>query len=183
VKIGYLCFLTDDSTRAARTAALVCAGCERFFVDEVNLLTEARPQLAAALNGLAGGDTLVIWSLGQLGTGSRELIYLISRLARQNASLLAIKEDVDTARDPAVANFCTAWFQLSRQALQPKIERGIRNATAAGKRIGRPEVLTFAQKLEINALRSKEVSTRDIAERMKITRSTLLRYLKNIRET
>jgi hypothetical protein len=66
--------------------ALQRAGCreEHVFVDIASGARTARPGLAACLQALGPGDTLVVWRLDRLGRSMTHLVTLIDELLAQN---------------------------------------------------------------------------------------------------
>ena len=64
--IGYARVSTRDQTHDLQIDALQAAGCERLFEETASGAQRDRPQLAAALDYLREGDTLVVWKLDRL---------------------------------------------------------------------------------------------------------------------
>jgi DNA invertase Pin-like site-specific DNA recombinase len=64
--IGYARVSTRDQTPALQIDALQAAGCEKLFEETASGAQRDRPQLAAALDYLREGDTLVVWKLDRL---------------------------------------------------------------------------------------------------------------------
>ena len=59
--IGYARVSTKDQDRALQLDALNAAGCERIFEETASGAKRDREQLAAALEFMREGDTLVVW--------------------------------------------------------------------------------------------------------------------------
>lgn len=74
MQIGYARVSTFDQDLSLQRDALEEAGCERIFADTISGAKANRPQLAAALDHLRPGDTLVVWRLDPLGRSLSELI-------------------------------------------------------------------------------------------------------------
>ena len=66
-----------------QTRALAEAGCLRVFADKLSGKTADRPELAACLDYLPPGDTLVVPSLDRLSRSLADLITLVAGLRRQ----------------------------------------------------------------------------------------------------
>lgn len=54
---------------ALQRDALKAADCKRIFTEKATGAQRDRPQLAAALDYIREGDTLVVWKLDRLGRG------------------------------------------------------------------------------------------------------------------
>ena len=76
--VGYARVSTYVQTLTLQQDALMQAGCGRVFADTVGGAAVERPGLAAALEHLRTGDTLVVWKLDRLG---RSLPHLIETIA------------------------------------------------------------------------------------------------------
>ena len=50
------------------------AGCEKLFVEKASGAQRDRPQLAAAIDYMREGDTLVVWKLDRLARSVKQLI-------------------------------------------------------------------------------------------------------------
>ena len=72
--MGYGRMSTVDQNPAPHEDALRAAGCEKLFIEKVSAGKKVRPQLAAALDYLRSGDTLVVWRLDRLARSLRQLI-------------------------------------------------------------------------------------------------------------
>ena len=63
-------------------AALGEAGCTRVFTETASGAKGARPELAAALDYLRSGDTLVVWKLDRLARSVHQLVDTAADLRR-----------------------------------------------------------------------------------------------------
>ncbi len=73
--IGYARVSTTD-----QKDALVKAGCEKIYEDEMRGTKDNRPGLNQALEMLRKDDTLIVWKLDCLGRSVKSLIELVSDL-------------------------------------------------------------------------------------------------------
>ena len=64
--VGYARVSTRDQAVALQLDALHAAGCVRVFEETASGAQRDRPQLAAALDWMRAGDTLVVWKLDWL---------------------------------------------------------------------------------------------------------------------
>ena len=72
--IGYARVSTSGQILDRQTRALTEAGCIRIFADKLSGKTADRPELAACLDYLRAGDTLVVPSLDRLSRSLQDLI-------------------------------------------------------------------------------------------------------------
>jgi DNA invertase Pin-like site-specific DNA recombinase len=78
--IGYARVSTDEQNLALQLDALHQASCTRVYKDVGSGSLKHRPELAACLDYLRAGDTLVVWRLDRLGRGLKHLIDAIEQL-------------------------------------------------------------------------------------------------------
>ena len=86
--VGYARVSTIDQNPELQLDALKKAGCEKIYVETASGAHRERPQLAAALNYLREGDTLVIWKLSRL---ARSLKLVIKTAQDMNSRSIALK--------------------------------------------------------------------------------------------
>lgn len=66
--------------------------------------------------------------------------------------------------------------ELERSLIVERVKAGLRNARAKGKRLGRPRVSVSAKKMQ--ELRAEGLTLRDIAKRCRVSKTTVIRALK-----
>ena len=91
--IGYARVSTSGQNLDRQTRALTEAGCLRIFADKLSGKTADRPELAACLDYLRAGDTLVVPSLDRLSRSLQDLITLVARLRRRGARPAGLRAD------------------------------------------------------------------------------------------
>src|SRR5688500_15128677 len=94
--IGYARVSTWDQTPELQLDALREAGCVRVFTDHASGTRTDRTELAAALDYLRPGDTLVCWRLDRLGRSLKHLIEIVSALKARDVGFRSIHESLDT---------------------------------------------------------------------------------------
>jgi DNA invertase Pin-like site-specific DNA recombinase len=94
--VGYARVSTLDQTPQLQTDTLQQTGCERIFTEKASGAQRDRPQLAAALEYVREGDTLVIWKLDRLARSMRQLIETVEELERRKIGLRSLTEQIDT---------------------------------------------------------------------------------------
>ena len=83
--MGYARVSTPEQDVSLQRDALHQVGCreEHVFLDIASGARTSRPGLAACLQALAPGDTLVVWRLDRLGRSMTHLVTLIDELLRR----------------------------------------------------------------------------------------------------
>ena len=119
--------------------ALAEAGCIRVFADKLPGKTADRPELAACLDYLREGDTLVVPSLDRLSRSLQDLITIVAGLRRRGAGLRSLHEALDTTTPGGrlVFHVFAAWPSSSASSSCKAPARGLDAARARGQRLGR----------------------------------------------
>src|SRR6478672_10130334 len=94
--VGYARVSTLDQNPELQLDALKAAGCKKVFVEKVSSSKEARPQLAAALEHLRSGDTLVVWKLDRLARSMKQLLETVDTLKGRGVAFQSLTEAIDT---------------------------------------------------------------------------------------
>lgn len=156
---------------------LAAAGCGTVFHDRPAGRTARRDELAACLEWLRSGDTLVVPSLERLTQSVHRLIALVVQLHTRGVDLWALEEFLDTRSDNGSAVFA-ALDRLIRVAGAEAAREGRAAARAEGQRLGRPPALTKKQvERARRLLLDPNTSVASVARRLGVGRSTLYRHL------
>src|ERR687883_1409814 len=94
--VGYARVSTHDQILALQQDALDQAGCERIFTDTASGARAERAGLAAALEYVRSGDTLVVWKLDRLGRSLQHLIQTLLDLEQRGVGFKSLTESIDT---------------------------------------------------------------------------------------
>ena len=84
--IGYARVSTSGQLLDRQQHALAEAGCLRIFADKLSGKDADRPELAACLDYLRPGDTLVVPSLDRLSRSLADLIQIVTTLRRREVA-------------------------------------------------------------------------------------------------
>ena len=178
--VGYARVSTRDQTVALQLDALHGAGCLRVFEETASGAQRDRPQLAAALDYMRFGDTLVVWKLDRLARSTRQLIETVEELARRGIGFRCLTQDIDTttAGGRLVFTIFSAIAEFEREIIQERTRAGLDAARARGRRGGRPPALKPRDLKEARALLADpEITVEEVAARLKVSPSTLYRHL------
>lgn len=178
--VGYARVSTRDQTLALQLDALHAAGCARVFEETASGAQRDRPQLAAALDYMRAGDTLVVWKLDRLARSTKQLIETVEELARRGIGFRCLTQDIDTttAGGRLVFTIFSAIAEFEREIIRERTRAGLDAARARGRRGGRPPALKARDFKEARALlRDPEITVEEVAARLKVSPSTLYRHL------
>ena len=94
--VGYARVSTGHQLLEAQRDALTAAGCEKLFVDQLSGVREDRPGLAALLDYVRAGDTVVVVALDRLGRSLSGVIRTVETLTERGVLLRSLREGIGT---------------------------------------------------------------------------------------
>lgn len=178
--IGYARISTTDQTPKLQLDALAEIGCEKIFKDHASGARDDRPGLAQAIEYLRVGDTLVVWKLDRLGRSLSHLVKTIGELETREIGFQSLTEAIDTTTPSGRLTFhlFAALGQFERDLIVERTSAGLKAAAARGRKGGRKPVATPEVLLRAKTLIAKNLSVREAATRLKISKSALYTALK-----
>ncbi len=178
--IGYARVSTTGQLLDRQQRALTDAGCVRVFADKLSGRTAERPELAACLDYLRAGDTLVVPSLDRLSRSLQDLITLVAELRRRGVGFRSLHEALDTTTPGGrlVFHVFAALAEFIRELIVEGTREGLDAARARGVRLGRPPALTAEQVRHARQLLTEPTNTvTSIARLLGVSRSTLYAHV------
>lgn len=185
--IGYARVSKADGSQVhdLQRDALAKAGvkAENVYEDSASGKKDDRPGLAACLEALRRGDTLVVWKLDRLGRDLRHLVNLIDDLTKRNIGLKVLAGegasiDTSTANGRLVFGIFAALAEFERALIIERTKAGLAAARARGRNGGRPFKMTAAKlRLAQAAMGQPETKVGDLCTELGITRQTLYRFV------
>ena len=182
--IGCARVSTNGQELDLQTDALMAHGVapEHMYCDRISGAREDRPGLTACNDALRRGDTLVVWHLDRLGRSMRHLVNLIEDLKTRGIGFRSLSDgmiDTTSALGELVFNIVSALAQFERRLIQERTKAGLAAARARGRKGGRRRMSREHPKVILaNKLFSdKSISVGDICATLKISRTTLYRYV------
>jgi len=183
--IGYARVSTSDQNPNLQEDALKKAGCEKVYTDKVSGTVAERPALTQVKDVLRKGDTLVVWRLDRLGRSLKDLIEWMNYLEQHEVALKSIQESIDTSSitGKLVYHIFGALAEFERNLIRERTQAGLAAARARGKMGGRPKKLSDTKKqMVINLYNEKKLTIIEICKEMGISKPTLYKYLRELRE-
>lgn len=184
--VGYARVSTQDQKAALQLDALEAAGCDKVFREKASGAQRDRPQLAAAVDYMREGDTLVVWKLDRLARSMKQLIETVEGLEAQGIGFRSLTEAIDTTTSGGrlVFHIFGALAEFERSIIRERTRAGLDAAKARGRTGGRPKKLTDADLRAAKAMLAEDDFTvDDVARRMGVSPATLYRYLPAPRAT
>ncbi|WP_149184949.1 recombinase family protein [Streptomyces sp. TRM49041] len=180
--IGYARVSSDDQEAQLQRDALSSAGCSRTFEDKASGKNTDRPELAAVLDYLRVGDTLVVWKLDRLGRSLIDLVSIVDGLRERGIGLKVLTGalsavDTTSADGRLFFQIIAAMAEFERSLIRDRTKAGLEAAKALGRTGGRPTVITDDLVAAATARRANGESVTAIAKALGVSRATLYRHL------
>nr|WP_255257225.1 recombinase family protein [Arthrobacter sp.]AXV46320.1 DNA resolvase, serine recombinase [Arthrobacter sp.] len=177
--LGYARVSTKDQNLESQRQQLIAAGCYDVYADQGKPgATVTRPELDACLRALQPGNTLVVTKLDRLGRTVRGLVDLLDTLKERKIAFRSLTEGIDTTTMQGRKMFAllSSVAEMERELIRERTRPGLVVATGKG---GRPPRLQPDDVREARRLREREEWSLDrIAEKFKVSRSTIIRALR-----
>jgi DNA invertase Pin-like site-specific DNA recombinase len=177
--LGYARVSTAQQDAALQHDELRAAGCWKTWTDVASGARVDRPQLAAVLEALRPGDTLVVWRLDRLGRSLPHLIETVRQLEERAVGFRSLRESIDTTTPGGrlVFHVFGALASFERELVQERTRAGLDAARARGRLGGRPTVLTPVKARQARKMRDEGATMDEIASVVGVSVATLYRRL------
>lgn len=169
--------LDQEAGLEAQLRDLSRLGCERLFQEQVSSVGE-RPQLAAVIDFVREGDTLVVTKLDRLARSVTHLGAIIATLDGKGVALRIENLGVDTSTPTGklMLNVLAGVAQFEREMMLERQLEGIAKAKGEGRYTGRKPTAK-AKADEVKALAKDGLSMGAIATRLGIGKGSVHRIL------
>jgi DNA invertase Pin-like site-specific DNA recombinase len=185
LRLGYARVSTKDQTLDLQLDALKKAGCSKVYTETACGAKSDRPVLAKLLDAVRAGDVLVIWKLDRLGRSLKNLIDIVNELLQRKVGLKSLADPIDTTTSHGrlTFNLFASLAEFERDIIRERTNAGLAAARARGRRGGRPRGLAPSAEQTACAAetlyREGKLSSQQIADRLRISKSTLYAYLRH----
>ena len=175
--LGYVRELHADEDVSAEVTALRRAGASRVYVDrDAGVWTE----LTRCLDALTPGDILLVSHAVALAPSVEQFVATTARLQRRGIQFHSLAEPaLSTVSDLAAAPGDTleALDGLRRRLIGLRTREGLSAAAAAGRRPGRPRVMTDERVEVARELRAQKRSFAQIGRALGVSEAAVRRAL------
>jgi DNA invertase Pin-like site-specific DNA recombinase len=177
--LGYARVSTHDQNATGQVDALTAAGCSQIWMEVASGARAQRPVLDDLLAAAAAGDTLIVTRLDRLGRSLPHLLGLVEELTSRAVGLRSLAEQIDTtsATGRLVLHVFGALAEFERAINHERTMSGLAAARVRGRVGGRPRALRGHRLEYARQLASAGIPASDIAEVLRVGRSTVYRAL------
>jgi DNA invertase Pin-like site-specific DNA recombinase len=149
-------------------------------IKEVGSGAKTRPQREELLKAARRRevDVIIVWRLDRWGRSLADLVTTLKELSEIDVGFVSLNEAIDltTPSGRALAGMLAVFAEFERDILRERVKAGIAQARENGKRHGRPQTVAKQSK-EVKQLFKKGLSKSEIARRLKIGRTSVIRIL------
>src|SRR5919204_2634496 len=133
--------------------------CDKLFQETTSGTGSRRPQLAACLEYVRDGDTLVVTRLDRLARSTLHLCQIAAELHRKQVQLQVLDQSIDTsdATGRLLFHMLGAIAQFETELRAERQREGIRKARERGVHFGRQKKLAAAQVSELRHRRAQGI--------------------------
>ena len=178
--VGYVRVSTVAQTLDQQNAALEAAGVTKTFSDTMSGAKDDRPGLAALLDYVREGDSVVVWKLDRLGRNTLHILETAKALTDRGVTLISTTDGIDssTAAGRMMIGVLGSLAEYERELVKErtalKRAMSLANGTKFGRRkkVAHPSHIATARRMKIDGHVAK-----DIAKYLGVSRATLYRYL------
>jgi DNA invertase Pin-like site-specific DNA recombinase len=179
-RVGYTRVSTIAQTLEQQNAALTAAGVTKTFSDVMSGARDDRPGLAALLDYVRDGDTVVVWKLDRLGRNTLHILETVRLVTERGVTLISTTDGIDssTAAGRMVIAVLASMAEFERELIKERTALKRVASQANGTRFGRPKkVVEEAHVATARRMKADGHTARDIAKFLGVSRATLYRYL------
>lgn len=178
MRYGYARTSTTGQNPEAQVAALEAAGCDVIRIEQkTGTKLKGRTELAALLEFMREGDTLVVTRVDRLARSISDLQTIVQTLKSKGVSLQCTEQPVDTstAAGKAFLDMLGVFAELETNLRKERQAEGIANAKARGVYKGRPA--DNERIATIFDLKRQGIGATEIARRVGVARSYVYKVL------
>jgi DNA invertase Pin-like site-specific DNA recombinase len=177
--IGYARVSTTDQNLEAQLEQLKAAGCDKVYQEKASGAKEDRPELAAMLDYVRQGDTVVACKLDRIARSTAHLLSIVDRLQKKGVAFKVLNIDLDTSSPTGklMLSMLAAIGQFEREMMLERQREGIQLAKKAGAYKGR-KATAKAQSKKVMELLGQGMTKQAVADALKIGVASAYRIAK-----
>lgn len=178
--MGYTRVSTVAQTLEQQDAALDAAGVTKTFSDIMSGARDDRPGLAALLDYVRAGDTVVVWKLDRLGRNTLHILETVRALTDRDVTLISTTDGIDssTAAGRMVIGVLASMAEFERELIKERTALKRATSRANGTKFGRPKKVVDREHIATaTRMKTDGHTAKDVAKYLGVSRATLYRYL------
>jgi DNA invertase Pin-like site-specific DNA recombinase len=167
-------------TLEQQETALNAAGVEKTFSDTMSGARDDRPGLAALMEYVREGDTVVVWKLDRLGRNTLHILETVKALTDRGITLVSVTDGIDssTAAGRMMIGVLGSLAEYERELIKERTALKRASSRANGTKFGRPRKVDDCEHIATaKRVKADGHTGRDIARYLGVSRATLYRYL------
>jgi DNA invertase Pin-like site-specific DNA recombinase len=179
-RIGYTRVSTVAQTLDQQNAALTASGVSKTFSDVMSGARDDRPGLAALLDYVRKGDTVVVWKLDRLGRNTLHILETVKALTERGVTLVSTTDGIDssTAAGRMMIGVLGSLAEYERELIKERTALKREAARKNGTKFGRHRKVDDAEHIATaKRMQADGHTAKDIAKYLGVSRATLYRYL------
>jgi len=177
--VGYARVSTTEQNLTGQIEKLTAAGCERFYQEKRSGVDREREQLAAMMDNVRPGDTVICTRLDRIARSTRHLLEIVETLQTKGVDLRILGTEIDTTTSNGrlMLTMLGAIATFEREIMLERQRDGIEIAKAAGKYKGR-KATAKAKAREVLELLGQGLTKQAVADRLGIGIASVYRIAK-----
>ena len=153
--------------------------CRKIFQEKKSAAGGKRPQLAACLEYVREGDSLVVTRLDRLARSTLHLCQIADELKRKQVELQVLDQNINTADATGrlLFNMLGAINQFETEIRAERQLDGINKAKEKGVKFGAQRKLSDGQIEEMKERRQSGVLIKNLMQEYQLSKASIYRYL------
>ncbi len=182
MKIGYIRVSTVEQNTARQEVLMLELGVSRVFIDRMRGKNTNRPELAAMMDFVRQGDTVVVESISRFARNTKDLLELVDRLRAKEVEFISKKEAIDTTTPSGkfMLTIFGAVAELEREYILQRQKEGISIAKANGVYKGRKPIERPNFDAVVSHWRNGDITAVDAMRQLDMKPSTFYRRVKKL---
>jgi DNA invertase Pin-like site-specific DNA recombinase len=140
----------------------------------------ARPGLAALMDYVREGDTVVVWKLDRLGRNTLHILETVKALIDRGVTLVSTTDGIDssTAAGRMMIGVLGSLTEYERELVKERTALKRQASRVNGTKFGRPKKVANPSHIATaRRMKADGHTARDVAKYLGVSRATLYRYL------
>jgi DNA invertase Pin-like site-specific DNA recombinase len=163
-----------------QNSALTAAGVSKVFSDVMSGARDDRPGLAALVDYVREGDTVVVWKLDRLGRNMLHILQTVKELTNRGVTLVSVTDGIDSSTPAGrmMIGVLGSLAEYERELTKERTALKRQASRANGTKFGRPRKVQHEQDVATACrMKADGHTARDIARFLGVSRASLYRYL------